>query len=133
MIRRPPRSTLFPYTTLFRSTAIATNAQNITAGPFMAAIPTPPSTAWGTTYFYAPNANGTFTISAAGDGATVDRKSTRLNSSHSQISYAVFCLKKKKINDTAIRSIMIEEGIDPTTRYSTQKHRQSLAASCVIW
>src|SRR2546430_11766243 len=105
MIRRPPRSTLFPYTTLFRSTAIATNAQNITAGPFMAAIPTPPSTAWGTTYFYAPNANGTFTISAAGDGATVDRKSTRLNSSHSQISYAVFCLKKKKINDTAIRTL----------------------------
>jgi len=52
-------------------TAIATNAQNITAGPFMAAIPTPPSSAWGTTYFYAPNANGTFTISAAGDGATV--------------------------------------------------------------
>src|SRR5213594_4925938 len=53
-------------------TAIATNAQNITAGPFMAAIPTPPSTAWGTTYFYAINAAlGTFTISAAGDGATV--------------------------------------------------------------
>ena len=52
-------------------TAIATNAQNITAGPFMAAIPTPPSTAWGTTYSFATNANGTFTISAAGDGATV--------------------------------------------------------------
>ena len=53
-------------------TAIATNAQNITAGPFMAAIPTPPSTAWGTAYNYAINAAlGTFTISAAGDGATV--------------------------------------------------------------
>src|SRR5256712_8985092 len=53
-------------------TAIATSPQNITAGPFMAAIPTPPSTAWGTTYFHAPNAAlGTFTISAAGDGATV--------------------------------------------------------------
>src|SRR5882724_981420 len=52
-------------------TAIATSPQNITAGPFMAAIPTPPSTAWGSVYFYAPNANGTFTISAAGDGATV--------------------------------------------------------------
>src|SRR2546425_766434 len=52
-------------------TAIATNAQNITAGPFMAAIPTPPSTAWGSAYFYGTNANGTFTISAAGDGATV--------------------------------------------------------------
>ena len=52
-------------------TAIATNAQNITAGPFMAAIPTPPSTAWGSAYSYATNANGMFTISAAGDGATV--------------------------------------------------------------
>ncbi len=52
-------------------TAIATSAQNITAGPFMAAIPTPPSTVWGTAYTYGTNANGTFTISAAGDGATV--------------------------------------------------------------
>jgi type II secretion system protein G len=53
-------------------TAIATSPQNITAGPFMAAIPTPPSTAWGTAYNYAINAAlGTFTISAAGDGATV--------------------------------------------------------------
>jgi len=53
-------------------TAIATNAQNITAGPFMAAIPTPPSTAWGAAYSFAINAAlGTFTISAAGDGATV--------------------------------------------------------------
>src|SRR6267378_3355589 len=53
-------------------TAIATSPQNITAGPFMAAIPTPPSTVWGTAYNYAINAAlGTFTISAAGDGATV--------------------------------------------------------------
>jgi type IV pilus assembly protein PilA len=52
-------------------TAVATNAQNIMAGPFMAAIPTPPSPAWGTAYVYGTNANGTFTISAAGDGATV--------------------------------------------------------------
>jgi len=53
-------------------TAIATSPQNITAGPFMAAIPTPPSTVWGTTYNFAINAAlGTFTISAAGDGATV--------------------------------------------------------------
>jgi len=52
-------------------TAVVNNAQNITAGPFMAAIPTPPSTAWGAAYGYATNANGTFVISAAGDGATV--------------------------------------------------------------
>jgi general secretion pathway protein G len=52
-------------------TAVATNAQLITAGPFMAAIPSPPSTAWGNNYFFGTNLNGTFTISAAGDGATV--------------------------------------------------------------
>ena len=53
-------------------TAIATNPQNITAGPFMATIPTPPSTVWGSAYTFAINAAlGTFTISAAGDGATV--------------------------------------------------------------
>src|SRR3982751_7007346 len=64
MIRRPPRSTLFPYTTLFRSP-----------------IEEPPITA--------PSGGGT-RLSSMGD-----RKSTRLNSSHDQISYAVFCLKKK--------------------------------------
>src|SRR2546427_4351469 len=77
MIRRPPRSTLFPYTTLFRSRlAIASDVDIVHArekGRELAA------------------AHG-FTL---GD-QTVDRKSTRLNSSHSQISYAVFCLKKKK-------------------------------------
>ena len=52
-------------------TAVVTNAANISAGPFMAAIPTPPSTAWGANYTYGSNVNGTFTISAAGDGATV--------------------------------------------------------------
>ena len=53
-------------------TVIATNGQNITAGPFMAAIPTPPSTAWGNSYYFAINAAlGTFTISAAGDGVLV--------------------------------------------------------------
>src|SRR5688572_33283478 len=67
MIRRPPRSTLFPYTTLFRSR---------TRRPLRAAP-------------RRPSARGR----RAGGG---DRKSTRLNSSHSQISYAVFCLKKKK-------------------------------------
>src|SRR5438270_3925118 len=67
MIRRPPRSTLFPYTTLFRS-----DAQSISRRPARRA-----------------GTNGTWPMVAQ------DRKSTRLNSSHSQISYAVFCLKKK--------------------------------------
>src|SRR5688572_31265544 len=70
MIRRPPRSTLFPYTTLFRS-------------PIKRAIPKA-----------APAA--ALPINAVCNALFKDRKSTRLNSSHSQISYAVFCLKKKK-------------------------------------
>src|SRR2546430_6390923 len=76
MIRRPPRSTLFPYTTLFRSFAP------------------------GATIVYIGDAESKFLhLEAAyleGLGVVIDRKSTRLNSSHSQISYAVFCLKKKK-------------------------------------
>src|SRR2546421_9510195 len=78
MIRRPPRSTLFPYTTLFRSLH-----------------PLPPRRVLGPQNpLPAPGITGE---SAAGRG---DRKSTRLNSSHDQISYAVFCLKKKKKHDT---------------------------------
>src|SRR2546430_10338935 len=79
MIRRPPRSTLFPYTTLFRSYTPENAVLTIT-GDF-----DPEQTRrWVERYFASvPNGNG-------------DRKSTRLNSSHSQISYAVFCLKKKK-------------------------------------
>src|SRR2546430_12643607 len=69
MIRRPPRSTLFPYTTLFRSQPAAGGVRTQPGHPGM----------------------------ARGQHSQ-DRKSTRLNSSHSQISYAVFCLKKKKIN-----------------------------------
>src|SRR2546430_11056581 len=79
MIRRPPRSTLFPYTTLFRSPSrCATASPDRPRGPFRSRTGAPmvlPD------YPAAPRR---------------DRKSTRLNSSHSQISYAVFCLKKKK-------------------------------------
>src|SRR2546422_11407698 len=72
MIRRPPRSTLFPYTTLFRSVRER-------------ALELPQSLADGLARFGQP---------------IRDRKSTRLNSSHGYISYAVFCLKKKKKNNT---------------------------------
>src|SRR5258705_1629741 len=94
MIRRPPRSTLFPYTTLFRSgsskpwpvtssdrkdetmrEAVILSAVRLPTGKFMGALKG----------FRAPELG--------------DRKSTRLNSSHLGISYAVFCLKKKKIKD----------------------------------
>src|SRR5215469_17149842 len=70
MIRRPPRSTLFPYTTLFRSRRPAQNGRAAGAQP-------------------------PFRLRRAAGGRQ-DRKSTRLNSSHVEISYAVFCLKKKK-------------------------------------
>src|SRR3989442_6979262 len=70
MIRRPPRSTLFPYTTLFRSP------------PSRSVVP------W----------SGPYGRRASRSRDSIDRKSTRLNSSHVRISYAVFCLKKKKID-----------------------------------
>src|SRR5438034_9280007 len=79
MIRRPPRSTLFPYTTLFRSCRCLCRGDNASASegfPFLRRRIPPP--------------------------ALQDRKSTRLNSSHTVISYAVFCLKKKKISKTGV-------------------------------
>src|SRR5690348_17657565 len=79
MIRRPPRSTLFPYTTLFRSGGGALPAAHRVL----------------------PAGDGALGLALAGAGRRLparDRKSTRLNSSHPSISYAVFCLKKKKKN-----------------------------------
>src|SRR2546427_8454138 len=70
MIRRPPRSTLFPYTTLFRSILCRSRLPGRRAAQC-------------------------FGLDAGAKSNDLDRKSTRLNSSHSQISYAVFCLKKK--------------------------------------
>src|SRR3989475_6643898 len=81
MIRRPPRSTLFPYTTLFRSLPPGAGDAALRAAQQRRAE----------LEQYDPH------LSKAID-AVADRKSTRLNSSHSQISYAVFCLKKKKNN-----------------------------------
>src|SRR2546430_11661221 len=96
MIRRPPRSTLFPYTTLFRSSEVRTNMVVVT-----------------------PNLAGNELDRALGRNnvcagsplerhlraqTLLDRKSTRLNSSHSQISYAVFCLKKKNRSATVTTS-----------------------------
>src|SRR2546429_1423639 len=84
MIRRPPRSTLFPYTTLFRSDQVAwrTSSLHVVAGGRDEDVP---STV----------ARGCVGEPCAREGGGKDRKSTRLNSSHGYISYAVFCLKKK--------------------------------------
>src|SRR2546422_8525509 len=89
MIRRPPRSTLFPYTTLFRSRAFP---GAIGPEPFIAA-------SWSCTVSGAPVALRSWKRKTPGNRQPIlpeDRKSTRLNSSHGYISYAVFCLKKKK-------------------------------------
>src|SRR2546427_3067413 len=87
MIRRPPRSTLFPYTTLFRS-ARANRAAAKRAG----GISRPRQRLWELSW----DAVRTLGLHGRVVEESSDRKSTRLNSSHSQISYAVFCLKKKK-------------------------------------
>src|SRR3712207_7825712 len=102
MIRRPPRSTLFPYTTLFRSDAgadqpvgcgmevvedVLFRAEHARPVPLLALVATAAQA-------------GHREDTAGLDPGQRDRKSTRLNSSHANISYAVFCLKKKKIHHT---------------------------------
>src|SRR3989475_7728492 len=89
MIRRPPRSTLFPYTTLFRSQAQSRRKLLARVKP----LEKPKSRAEKIKFRFLPVERSARYVLAARD-----RKSTRLNSSHSQISYAVFCLKKKKKN-----------------------------------
>src|SRR3712207_6889575 len=95
MIRRPPRSTLFPYTTLFRS--------HRGPEPRGGAVP-PPAPALGAPGRpAAPLPDPDRHAARAGAGVRPrDRKSTRLNSSHANISYAVFCLKKKKKKKKAL-------------------------------
>src|SRR2546430_7330584 len=89
MIRRPPRSTLFPYTTLFRS-------PSYTVRTLQALARREP----GNRFTLLLGADAAEELSSWHESSSADRKSTRLNSSHSQISYAVFCLKKKKSKHT---------------------------------
>src|SRR5690242_20777569 len=101
MIRRPPRSTLFPYTTLFRSLVHRREGEDARASQqpderFVVDV---------------AETHDPITVGGGGDG---DRKSTRLNSSHMSISYAVFCLKKKKT-----------EKLANSTRYETHSRRRS--------
>src|SRR2546426_4614805 len=93
MIRRPPRSTLFPYTTLFRSVLAVAACTPVERGAVA-----PPS---GPAFAHVQDLDGT------PDMIVEDRKSTRLNSSHLVISYAVFCLKKKKKNSDNLRSCLL--------------------------
>src|SRR2546426_3509846 len=102
MIRRPPRSTLFPYTTLFRSRPVAHRVAALRVRGVEGQV------------FRAVHDLGDVPL----DRRPVDRKSTRLNSSHLVISYAVFCLKKKKKEPT--RGWCVYEEL----RLSQQLHRQ---------
>src|SRR5688572_32674034 len=101
MIRRPPRSTLFPYTTLFRSDRLFALARErgVAGDPLIRQ-----RLAWCYSQVQVMRYSG-------------DRKSTRLNSSHSQISYAVFCLKKKNIN--YIEQTIIHGGLIHLQFYDT--------------
>src|SRR3712207_8250266 len=92
MIRRPPRSTLFPYTTLFRSQQPDPVARSLPSGRPQRR-PHRELRLRGRGEGEAPRARGG--LAGGGRGLPLDRKSTRLNSSHANISYAVFCLKKK--------------------------------------
>src|SRR5438034_6318300 len=85
MLHLPPRSTLFPYTTLFRSQITLGRDQIRSACPHRGSPPLPEDSAVNTLFRHKSSPRG-----------RRDRKSTRLNSSHTVISYAVFCLKKKK-------------------------------------
>src|SRR5438477_7168587 len=98
MIRRPPRSTLFPYTTLFRSSGVLDRFPNLRL--------TSLECGHGWLAFWASRLD------------EQDRKSTRLNSSHMSISYAVFCLKKKKKNQT-------EVSLTKSTRTDVYRHAES--------
>src|SRR3712207_8858922 len=98
MIRRPPRSTLFPYTTLFRSAfedqALLSTDLAATAGQIVE--------------WFVLRWQVEVTFHEGRTHLGIDRKSTRLNSSHANISYAVFCLKKKK-KKTTIGSALVQE------------------------
>src|SRR5256886_5892748 len=130
MIRRPPRSTLFPYTTLFRSTG----APGERGQPKALAPPDPRRRGVGAV------SQGTLLLQQgrvrtrpAGVGVLpTDRKSTRLNSSHSQISYAVFCLKKKKEHRAPETSVQLRAPLPSLAhplRHATARHHRTYTAS----
>src|SRR3712207_7183341 len=102
MMRRPPRSTLFPYTTLFRSFSVADDGYLVLGKVEMLL-------GHGELFEPMDTKQRVFRKKPAGGLRSrllaVDRKSTRLNSSHANISYAVFCLKKKKSSSSSVSSI----------------------------
>src|SRR3712207_8988958 len=102
MIRRPPRSTLFPYTTLFRSAPWIVSANGSSRSPTQ---------------------SGQVPVAGRRQADSIDRKSTRLNSSHANISYAVFCLKKKKTIVLYPHTIIIRQD---------QKHKRLASIYAIV-
>src|SRR5260221_4623566 len=122
MIRRPPRSTLFPYTTLFRSPSYYR---------FWAVADAKTDRCFGMVNYHDGHirnkrvAIGYFIDPALHQKGIADRKSTRLNSSHTVISYAVFCLKKKKRPGTTNRStenLKIQDGVSSGSPVLVRRH-----------
>src|SRR2546430_9142198 len=101
MIRRPPRSTLFPYTTLFRSPLVDHRRQHVAPEVVVAAVALLIFLELGDERRGAEDVIAHRRQRPPGPPRNLDGKSTRLNSSHSQISYAVFCLKKKNQTQAA--------------------------------
>src|SRR2546422_4818384 len=101
MIRRPPRSTLFPYTTLFRSPVVDLAERRDRAHRHLVVL-----AEVGRRDVLAV----LLRLELDGDADLADRKSTRLNSSHGYISYAVFCLKKKKVRHASVRGSVCRHG-----------------------
>src|SRR2546430_12470399 len=140
MIRRPPRSTLFPYTTLFRSprvTGLRRGTRIVVTGWVLCVVP------WlilmlGGLILRLPQTDRALWRSASLQAHLTDRKSTRLNSSHSQISYAVFCLKKKHqpssrpLRDVTLPDALIRARHDPLARQGCRVlvHQHVLDDSC---
>src|SRR2546430_10237141 len=98
MIRRPRRSPLFPYTPLSRSIVHSTAGRMTVTGPPVKLSATPARVSTAAPLLGEHTRQALAELLDLGSAELEDRKSTRLNSSHSQISYAVFCLKKKKHN-----------------------------------
>src|SRR3712207_7391146 len=101
MIRRPPRSTLFPYTTLFRSPPAPMIATLFVRSQAATVVPAQPSPSRGY-----PAGGGPRRSRVGEVGDLQIGKSTRLNSSHANISYAVFCLKKKKLDERVTSEVL---------------------------
>src|SRR3712207_8149658 len=140
MIRRPPRSTLFPYTTLFRSAEVILGLLKEDPFSFLRTEPTwepvLPAQIGGSTDKW-----GMADLLAYGfpnDGRRLDRKSTRLNSSHANISYAVFCLKKKQLAtraaaEPAVATRSALRSLPPGLRPALQVHHTGLPPVGATW